>query len=179
MRRLKTLPNLATLLMLTCCSSPPPSLAPPPPLVTAPPPSPTPTSAMDWQDAPLTSGMWTYQRLDTGSRAVFEVAGVQSTAGPPFVLICGRATRQIGLSARFAIAGSMIIRTSFGEVTVPTTQIGGPENHRVIGTLAATDPILDQMAYSRGRFLIAVEGGETLILPAWPEIARVVEDCRR
>jgi hypothetical protein len=43
--------------------------------------------------------------------------------------------------------------------------------------LPATDPLLDQIAFTRGRFMLAA-GTLELILPAWPEIARVVEDCR-
>jgi hypothetical protein len=34
------------------------------------------------------------------------------------------------------------------------------------------------MAFSRGRFLVTVEGGASLVVPAWPELARVIEDCR-
>ena len=43
---------------------------------------------------------------------------------------------------------------------------------------APRDPVLDAMAYSRGRFVIEVAGLPTLYLPAWPEVARVIEDCR-
>jgi hypothetical protein len=44
--------------------------------------------------------------------------------------------------------------------------------------LPASDPLLEQMAFSRGRFLVTVEGGPSLVVPAWPELARVIEDCR-
>ena len=44
--------------------------------------------------------------------------------------------------------------------------------------IPARDPILDAMVFSRGRFMIEVPGLPTLYLPAWPEVARVVEDCR-
>jgi hypothetical protein len=44
--------------------------------------------------------------------------------------------------------------------------------------LPVSDLLLDQMAFSRGRFLVAVEGGPWLIVPAWPEFGRVIEDCR-
>jgi hypothetical protein len=45
--------------------------------------------------------------------------------------------------------------------------------------LAAKDPQLDAMAHSRGAFLISLAGTEDLIVPAWAEFARVVEECRR
>ena len=44
--------------------------------------------------------------------------------------------------------------------------------------LTAGDPFLDKMAFSRGRFVVAVSGTPRLAIPAWPEFARVVEDCR-
>ena len=49
---------------------------------------------------------------------------------------------------------------------------------KVIVDLPPADPLLDQIAFSRGRFLVQAEGGPSLILPAWPEPARVIEDCR-
>ena len=40
------------------------------------------------------------------------------------------------------------------------------------------DPILDAMIYSRGRIALEVTGQMPLAIPSWPEIGRVVEDCR-
>jgi len=44
--------------------------------------------------------------------------------------------------------------------------------------LAAYDPLLDALAFSRARFAVVAAGSPPLVLPAWPEIARVIEDCR-
>lgn len=44
--------------------------------------------------------------------------------------------------------------------------------------IATTDPILDAMAFSRGRVLVEAEGQQPVILPSWAEITRIVEDCR-
>jgi hypothetical protein len=44
--------------------------------------------------------------------------------------------------------------------------------------LPARDPLLDAIAFSRGRFALETAGLATLYLPAWPEISRVLEDCR-
>ena len=46
-----------------------------------------------------------------------------------------------------------------------------------IARLDPRDPILDALAFSRGKFGVTVDGRERW-LPAWPEVARVVEDCR-
>ncbi len=44
--------------------------------------------------------------------------------------------------------------------------------------LAATDPLLDAMAFSRGRFTVEVPGTTALVLPSHAEVGRVIEDCR-
>jgi hypothetical protein len=44
--------------------------------------------------------------------------------------------------------------------------------------LAASDPLLDAMAFTKGRFAVETAGQETLYVPAYPEISRVIEDCR-
>jgi hypothetical protein len=48
----------------------------------------------------------------------------------------------------------------------------------VSGMVSANDPLLDAIAFSRGRFTVEVPGLPMLVLPAWPEPARVIEDCR-
>lgn len=45
-------------------------------------------------------------------------------------------------------------------------------------SFAANDSLLDAIGYSRGRFVIEQQGLPTLVVPAWPEIERVIEDCR-
>ncbi len=44
-------------------------------------------------------------------------------------------------------------------------------------TTTPTDDVLDAIAFSRGRFIVS-GGGVRLILPASPEAARSIEDCR-
>ncbi len=41
-----------------------------------------------------------------------------------------------------------------------------------------TDPILGEMAFSRGRFMLELPGMAPLYLPVWSEIGRVIDDCR-
>jgi hypothetical protein len=38
--------------------------------------------------------------------------------------------------------------------------------------------LFDQIVFSRGRFLVRVAGGGDLVLPTWPEPARLIEECR-
>jgi hypothetical protein len=48
----------------------------------------------------------------------------------------------------------------------------------LIAELPSRDPLLDAMAFSKGRFAIETPGLPTLYIPSWPEVTRVIEDCR-
>ena len=50
--------------------------------------------------------------------------------------------------------------------------------NQALATLPASDPLFDQIVFSRGRFLVRVTGGSDLVLPSWPEPARLIEECR-
>lgn len=70
-------------------------------------------------------------------------------------------------------------------MTITTTTLakrllGSPDSvtHGALGTVRANDPLLDAIVYSRGKFMVSATSLPDLILPPWPEIARVVEDCR-
>lgn len=76
------------------------------------------------------------------------------------------------------VAGAMTIVTTSMTRMLQTRLAGNPGS--VAGaTLAASDPLLDAMGYSRGRFVVEQAGMPTLVIPAWPEIERVTEDCRK
>jgi len=49
---------------------------------------------------------------------------------------------------------------------------------RLSAQIANWDPVLDAVAYSRGRFAVAAAGQQPLVVPAWADISRIVEDCR-
>jgi len=146
---------------------PPPRPAPQAP-VSRPPPPPTPPPA-DWLAAPLTGGDWSYAPDPARPRASFESVG-----GVSFEVGCerGRAVRLRWIGGR---ASAFSIRTSYGERRLPVSEARVGE---ILVDLTPSDPLLEQMAFSRGRFLVHAEGGAALILPAWPELARVIEDCR-
>jgi hypothetical protein len=46
------------------------------------------------------------------------------------------------------------------------------------GALGSADRLLDAIAFNRGRFLVSGGGAQRLVLPASPEAARSIEDCR-
>jgi hypothetical protein len=134
------------------------------------PPTPAPPApAPGWVDAPLSAGDWTYD--ESRASAAFGPAGQ-----PSFVLRCV-APGQVALErhgAAPATGGTLTFRTSTTARTVAARS--GPAG--LVATMPASDPLLDAIVFSRGRF--AVEAGmlPTLIVPAWPEPARVIEDCR-
>jgi hypothetical protein len=155
--------SLILLLALGACVSPPkhaaaPVVAPPPVAVPVLPPQPP----VAWEDRARTPGDWAL----TGGVARFEP--VDGAA----VLTLRCAGPEIVLAYPAAQAGALTIRTT---TLARTLQIAAGGEAR----LAASDPLLDAMIYSRGRFMVSAAGEPDLIIPPWPEVARVVEDCRR
>ena len=148
---------------------PPPQPTPPPRPIPAPPPHPDPAPAppVGWQDGPLSTGDWTY----SGGGAVLQ-ATYAGPNGPLLVLRCDSG-RQIRIFRPAAAAGAITIATTFGQRVVPPGNDG-----QAPATLPASDPLFDQIAFSRGRILVREPAGGDLVLPSWPEPARLIEDCR-
>ncbi len=140
--------------------APPVQVLPPRPPVQQPA-APTPNVA--WIDAPLSAGGWTYR----GGSAAFGPAG-----SPSFVVACTGS--RIRLERPGASGGMLTIRTSSEARNLPAT----PGSGGLVAELAAADPLLDAIAFSRGRFSVEAPGTARLVIPAWPEAARVVEECR-
>ncbi len=135
-----------------------PAPAPAPAAPPAPPPA-------DWRDAPLSPGDWT----GTGESASYGTAGA-----PSFILSCDAPGRVSLVRAGSAGGGTITIRTT----ETVRRLAAAPRGSDLVATLPASDPLLDQIAFSRGRILVESEGAPPLIVPAWPEPARVTEECR-
>ena len=155
-------PVVLGLLVAGCTTAPRVSKAPPspPPRIVAPPPP-----VLDWRDVPLSPGRWRYATDAGGSSASFG----RSDAAVDFTIRCLKPARQIVL-ARPGAGDRLTIRTSYASRDLPAR--AGET------TLAATDPLLDQIAFSRGRFSVEAAGTALLMMPAWAEPGRVIEDCR-
>lgn len=126
---------------------------------------------MDWRDLPLTPGTWSYAPEAGGSAARF---GSESDA-PALIIRCSRTTRRIHFIRAGASAGTLTITTSYAGRSLPLALGDGGATE---ATLPASDPFLDRIAFSRGRVSYAASGQPMLMLPAWAEPARVIEDCR-
>lgn len=173
--------TIVPLLALAACAVPKPPLAPPP-RVAAPAPRPAQPSVVgsDWRDWPLTPGTWTYSGAESGRSVAMFGTGPRDDV---FRIICSARDRTITLErVGSPDAQAITIRTTSTARTLPvatTTYADGWPPVMHAARLGVGDPLLDAMGFSRGRFVVEEEAGQrTLVIPAWPEILRVTEDCR-
>lgn len=151
-----------------------PQPAPAPQQPALPPPAP-PAAVSNWLDAPQTPGDWSYRAAQGGGMALF---GNPQT-GALLTMRCNRAAGmvEIGRAGRATNQVTMQIRTETAERTLAAGPAQG-NTPAIIAQVVAGDSLLDAMAFSRGRFAIDVPGTAPIYVPAWPEVTRVVEDCR-
>lgn len=130
----------------------------------------------DWRDWPLTPGAWVYRQDARGSIALFGAPG----ADADFTIRCDRLAGQMFLSRKGAAPGNapITIRTSSALRTISALPTGGSLPY-MAASMSANDPLLDAMGFSRGRFIVEQATLPLLVIPAWAEVLRVVEDCRR
>jgi hypothetical protein len=107
---------------------------------------------------PIAAGEWSYVRTATGGEARY---------GTQLTLLCDRPTRTIAITRPGTAAAALTMATDTLSRSLPPN-----------GRISAYDPLLDAMAFSRGRFLISGGTGPILAIPSWPEAARAIEDCR-
>ena len=134
-------------------------------------------ASADWRDWAVNPGDWRYRAIPGGSVAEYGPVG----GAPLLSLRCDSAARRIIFS--FALtpmaSDSLRIFTSFGSTVLPLQSVsfaaGTPQASI---ESEAHNPLLDQMAFSRGRFALVIEGQRPLVVPNWAEVSRVIEDCR-
>ncbi|MPT48465.1 MAG: hypothetical protein E2598_08625 [Sphingobium sp.] len=166
------------LLLLAGCVGAPKDAPTPPPAARPVPPPPSPALPKDWRAWPVAKGDWSYQKGKDGSIAAF------GEPGKPMLVVfrCESATRRIHMlrtTPHPAQPGSqMVIHTSYGSVQWPIAVETNVTDGYVGAVRASNDAVLDQIAFSRGRFAIEVPGTTPISVPNWAEITRVIEDCR-
>lgn len=170
--------GLVLALMLASCVStpaPPPQVPAPAPIARAMPvplPAPVARQPEDWRDRALTPGDWRYASGTDGTIARY--------GDGLFAIACAPARRTVTLSMRLDGDANATALPA----TLITTVKPHPYSANITGgrlltvALPAMDATLDEMAFSRGRFAFEASGQPTLILPAWEEVGRVIEDCR-
>jgi DNA-binding transcriptional LysR family regulator len=167
--------RLAALVLTGClltqgCAEQKPMPAPRPSPSPTPPPPPR-APRVDWRYAPVTPGDWTWSIESGRSEARF--------SGGVITLTCDRVSGSVTLARSGSAAGPVpmtILSSHMVRDTSALPQAGPPPV--LAAVFPARDAVLDAMAFSRGRFALEVAGLPTLIVPSWPEIGRVVEDCR-
>ena len=118
-------------------------------------------------------GNWSYAAAADGSEATFRDA----SARPQLTLHCTKASRVVTIAKPASTASPFLsVWSSSHTRNVPASF--DPATARASARLTAFDPLLDGIAYSRGRFAVGVSGAPPLVVPAWPEALRVIEDCR-
>ena len=133
----------------------------------------TPPATPDFTYAIPIAGSWTFAPAPDGSTATF----LNASAMPQLTIRCSRATRRVSIAKPGSVAMPFLnVWTSSMTRSVPASF--DPATARITIQLPAYDPLLDALAFSRGRLAIYVADKPALVLPAWPEVARVVEDCR-
>jgi hypothetical protein len=124
---------------------------------------------------PITPGNWRWSRIGGSSSARF----AEGPNGAALEFRCDRAAGVVLLIR----AGTATDRVPLTVATTNTTRaltaqpLGGPQPAIVV-SLPVRDSLLDSIVFSRGRFAVEARGLPPIYAPTWPEIARVVEDCR-
>lgn len=158
--------NIANLLAALALAQAATAMRPPTP--SAPPP------IANYSLAQPVAGAWSYSAVAGGSEARFSGAsGIVQLA-----LRCDRTVRRVTISkAATAPSPSLFVWT-----TGVSRNLAAPGFDAAAGRLnvqlTANDPLLDAMAFSRGRIAVGMGAIPALVVPPWPEVARVVEDCR-
>ena len=128
---------------------------------------------VDLSSATPIPGTWSYAAVTGGSEARF----ANASALPQLTVRCTRATRRVTISKPATGAAPFLsIWTDTLARNLPASF--NPQTARITAELAAYDALLDALAFGRGRIGVTVAGTPSLVVPAHPEIARVIEDCR-
>ena len=129
---------------------------------------------VDFAIAQPVSGAWSYAAIPDGSEARFTGA----TGAVQLALRCARSTRRVTISrAASGPAPTLMVWTSSTSRTLPAPGFDAAAG-RLNVQLAAFDVLLDAMTFSRGRLAVGAGAAPALVAPNWPELSRVVEDCR-
>jgi hypothetical protein len=118
-------------------------------------------------------GAWGYRAIPGGSEANY----VDAAAAVRMQVRCNRVARTVSIvrTGVPAAAPTMAIWTTSLARTVPARYLATKE---LVADLASTDPLLDAIAFSRGRIATAASGAPMLTVASGPETTRVIEDCR-
>ena len=173
-------------LALSACIPPAPQPTPVPSPAPTPSPVAQPTQAPpqvaaptydNWMDAPQTPGDWSYAREAEETLATFGTD--RSPEGTALIIRCHLPTRRVGIARPGSATGpvQMRIRTETQDGVLAAQMVDGATSLLAVEVNAGHN-LLDAIAFSKGRFAVETDTLPPLYVPAYPEITRVVEDCR-
>lgn len=145
---------------------------------------PTASSATSWQDTPITRGEWRWSREGALSLARFGQPGATLLTlacqhdGARALITLTRSGARTGTRSGTLADGAATPTLSIHTAALDRPLPAQAQADAVTVSLDPRDPLLDAMAFSRGRFAVEVQGMAPLALPSWPEVARVIDDCR-
>jgi hypothetical protein len=155
-----------------------PEATPRPPAAQAPKPSAPIVSRPlgEWRDWPIASGDWVYRTDDRGSIALFGMPQRDAL----ITLRCDKTRGRVYLArASQSEKDSVItVRTSSALKQLNASPTGGTPPY-IAAELMPNDSILDAIVYTRGRIALEGQGQQSIAIPIWSEVAKVVEDCRK
>lgn len=130
-------------------------------------------SVPDLATAVPVAGAWTYAATNDGSEARF----VDPSAIAQLIVHCTRSTRQVSISKPASAPSAFLnIWTSSQQRSVASAF--NPAAARLTIDFQPYDTLLDAISTSRGRIGVSVGAQPPLVVPQWPQVARVIEDCR-
>ena len=119
-------------------------------------------------------GRWSFRSFPGGSEAAFaDSAGAQR-----LIVRCNRAGRVVTIMRTGVPAAAPVLAIWTSSLSRGVPSRFDLPSRTLSADLAATDALLDSFAFSRGRFATSAVGAPLVAIPAWPEPARVVEECR-
>ena len=119
------------------------------------------------------AGTWSYAPVAAGTQATFRDA----SSAPRLMVTCNRATRAVTVT-RMGVAAAAPTLSIWTSTTSRSVAASFHATGQLSATIHARDPLLDAVAFSRGRFATGAAGAQLVAVPAGPEPARVIEDCR-
>jgi hypothetical protein len=175
MVRLQTLSIFVPVMALAACVSAPPPPEPQQAVRPAPAPLPlaAPAAAGNWTERALTPGTWAWRTDPRGAVALYGAVGADAA----LAVRCDRTAQRMFVSRPAAAGSQMVLRATTGAKAYGARPTGGTPGY-MAAELDVRDPQLDALAFSRGRFMIQLDGAPDVIVPAWPELTRVIEECR-
>jgi hypothetical protein len=134
-----------------------------------PPPAPP---AIDLDTVQAKVGNWSYRLITGGSEADF----IDNGGHVRLMVRCNRTIKVVSFirTGLAAAAPSLVITTTYGARNLAASFATG----NLTAAVAANDPLLDDIAFTRGKWAIANSGVGALVVPSWAEAPRVFEDCR-